>query len=223
MIINALVNSKDCWGQRPIDQNTPWDVSLLNEEQASAVTAAASSISSSIGLLGDALKQRRGVRGVPAIANSGAVSVESNVWPSEPPTGTGIWEMHYESIGDRSGRWKSQQLQPNPSSSSSSTGPRLDSVNSPPGSHRIMPSFMNPSSVPPQPQAQQGRGGFQNNFFTQQRFGQAGAQPPPASGREVLGPNGILGAGGGGGVFKPQGSVGAQGWPLSLTPDSQSE
>ena len=27
--------------------------------------------------------------------------VDSNVWASEPPTGTGIWEMHYESLNGR--------------------------------------------------------------------------------------------------------------------------
>ncbi|KAH9278484.1 hypothetical protein ECG_08669 [Echinococcus granulosus] len=233
MIINTLINSKECWGQHPVDQATPWDMALLNEELASNSTAANSGNHNSTGLLGDAIslaiKHRRPVRGSSGITNAG-VPVESNVWSSEPPTGTSIWEMHYESLGDRSGRWKQ-------SSSSSSTatagvvggggsGSRLDVVASPPGSHRIVSSFMSPSPVQ---QQQQGRGGcFQNNFFPsqpQQRFGQAALQPP-GSGRGVFGPNSLLSVGTtAGGGFKSQASAVAQasaGWSLPLTPDSQS-
>ncbi|VDM32632.1 unnamed protein product [Hydatigera taeniaeformis] len=232
VIINTLINSKECWGQQPVDQTTPWDMALLNEELVSASTAASTPGNhNSTGLLGDAvslaMKQRRSVRNSSGIANVG-VSVESNVWSSEPPTGTGIWEMHYESIGDRSGRWKQ------PSSSAGTVGvvgggggsPRLDIVASPPGNHRILSSFLSPSPIQ---QQQQGRGAFQNNFFppqTQQRFGQAAQQPPPGSGRGVFGPNGILNAGTtAGGGFKSQASgiaQGSTGWSLSLTPDGQS-
>ncbi|KAL5964030.1 hypothetical protein TSMEX_008225 [Taenia solium] len=234
VVINTLINSKECWGQQPVDQTTPWDMALLNEELPSASTAAASSGNHNpTGLLGDAvslaMKQRRPIRSSSGIANAG-VSLESNVWSSEPPTGTGIWEMHYESLGDRSGRWK----QPSSSSSTATvgvvggggSGSRLDIIASPPGSHRILSSFMGPSPIQ---QQQQGRGGFQNNFFpsqTQQRFGQAAQQPPPGSGRGVFGPNGILSAGTtAGGGFKSQASAiaqGSAGWSLPLTPDGQS-
>ncbi|KAL5103292.1 hypothetical protein TcWFU_009099 [Taenia crassiceps] len=233
VVINTLINSKECWGQQPVDQTTPWDMALLNEELASASTAASSSGNhNSTGLLGDAvslaMKQRRPVRSSSGIANAG-VSVESNVWSSEPPTGTGIWEMHYESLGDRSGRWK----QPASSSTTAAgmvggggSGSRMDIIASPPGSHRVLSSFMGPSPIQ---QQQQARGGFQNNFFppqTQQRFGQATQQPTSGSGRGVFGPNGLLSTGTtAGGGFKSQASAIAQGsggWSLPLTPDGQS-
>ncbi|KAM7534515.1 hypothetical protein Aperf_G00000112146 [Anoplocephala perfoliata] len=233
-LISALVNSKECWGQRPVDQSTPWDLSVLNEElsNASTVTATATSSNSGnqgpTGLLGDAVslavRQRRALRG----SSSGNVPVESNVWASEPSNGTGIWEMHYEGLGSsapgesRTNRWKVPV-------SASSLAP--SGVSSPPGGHRIVtPAFLNPSPV--QQQQTQGRAGssFQNSFFSsqsqQQRFGQPTAsQPPPGSGRgSVLGPNGMLGTASGG-AFKNQVPVVAQGstgWPLSLTPDNQS-
>ncbi|CAH8865563.1 unnamed protein product [Trichobilharzia szidati] len=42
-----------------------------------------------------------------ANSSSAVVSrdLESNIWPSEPPNGTGIWESHYESLGERTARW----------------------------------------------------------------------------------------------------------------------
>lgn len=210
-------------------------MSVLNEEltNASTVTTAAtpsnSSNQGSTGLLGDAVslavRQRRTLRG----GSSSNVPVESNVWPSEPPNGTGIWEMHYEGLGSsasgdsRTNRWKT------PASASSLTP---GGVSSPPGGHRIVtPAFLNSSAV--QQQQALGRAGssFQNSFFSsqpqQQRFGQPTAsQPPPGTGRSgVLGPNGMLNTATGS-TFKNQVPVVAQGstcWPpLSLTPDNQS-
>ncbi|KAL3312486.1 hypothetical protein Ciccas_008923 [Cichlidogyrus casuarinus] len=33
-------------------------------------------------------------------------SMESNVWSHEPPNGTGIWEAHYENLGERTAHWQ---------------------------------------------------------------------------------------------------------------------
>ncbi|VDL86719.1 unnamed protein product [Schistocephalus solidus] len=136
-IVSVLVNSKDCWGQRPVDQSTPWDVSILASEEnticgSSAATASASAStfgqSQVSGLLGDAvsvaLQQQRRIKGGIAKQSSGILSAgsfESNVWPSEPPNGTGIWESHYESLGERTARRK-QPSAVSPSTITSSPG-----------------------------------------------------------------------------------------------------
>nr|CDS32677.2 cell wall protein awa1p [Hymenolepis microstoma] len=236
-LIHALINSKECWGRRPIDQTTPWDLSALNEELVSVVNTVAgvtaaptANSNSNQSLLGDAVslsaaaRQRRGVMkpgNVPV-----AVPSESNVWSSEPPNGTGIWEMHYEGSGQGEGRTTNRWKTPGGSSV-------VPSLNSPPGSHRLVPpssSFMNPPAVPQQQPTTAATRGFQNNAFfqtsgpqPQQRLGQpatGGQQPPPGTGRGP--PNGMFGPGPSS-AFKSQGIPQASGWPpLSLTPDNQS-
>lgn len=239
--MNALVNTKECWGQRPVDQSTPWDVSGLVSEDPNGGAAQGSyaqSVSqSSTGLLGDAvslaLNQRRGIKGTGGnISSKPGSTVESNVWPSEPPTGTGIWEMHYENLGERTARWK-QTGSTTTTASTASTARIISGVSSPPGSHRSSASaFMPPPSNPPPPQSLQAAATSQQrqfppNFFSQQqqqqRFGpssSSGFPQPPGAGR---GPNGMLGATGG---FRPLHSAAPgsnTGWPLPLTPDSPSK
>ncbi|VDO07640.1 unnamed protein product [Rodentolepis nana] len=234
-LIHALINSKECWGRRPIDQTTPWDLSALNEELvsvANSVTAApAVNSNSNQSLLGDAVslsaaaRQRRGVMkpgNVPV-----AVPSESNVWSSEPPNGTGIWEMHYEGGGQGESRATNRWKTPGATSV-------VPSLNSPPGSHRMVPpssSFINPPAVPQQQPTPAASRGFQNSAFfppsgpqPQQRLGQSatgGQQPPPGTGRGP--PNGMFGPGSSS-AFKSQGiPQTSSGWPpLSLTPDNQS-
>ncbi|VUZ55399.1 unnamed protein product [Hymenolepis diminuta] len=237
-LIHALINSKECWGRRPVDQTTPWDLSALNEELASvvnsaAVTAApAANSSSNQGLLGDAVSLAAAARQRRSVTKPGSVPVavpaESNVWSSEPPNGTGIWEMHYEGSGQGEGRATNRWKTPGSASA-------VPSLNSPPGGHRMVPppssSFISPPAIPQQqPNAAAARGFQNNNLFPtsgpqpQQRFGQptaGGQQPPPGTGRGP--PNGMFGPAPNS-AFKSQGVPQASsGWPpLSLTPDNQS-
>uniref|UniRef100_A0A5K3FVY9 UBA domain-containing protein n=1 Tax=Mesocestoides corti TaxID=53468 RepID=A0A5K3FVY9_MESCO len=218
-ILKALVNTKECWGQRPVDQSTPWDTTLTTDDSGagSAVAFNASGNQTSTGLLGDAvslaLKQRRGIKGAGSnLVPKQGTSLESNVWSSEPPTGTSIWETHYETLGERTARWKQT------ASTTSGTSRLASDVNSPPGTHRLVPSFITqPHPLQPSPvQQQQQSRPFPTSFFPQQpqpRFGQT-----PGSGR---GPNGILG---GTSNFKPLQSAapGSSGWPLPLSTDSSS-
>lgn len=239
-LIHALINSKECWGRRPVDQTTPWDLSALNEELASvvnsaaAVTAApAANSSSNQGLLGDAVSLAAAARQRRSVTKPGSVPVavpaESNVWSSEPPNGTGIWEMHYEGGGPGEGRATNRWKTPG-------STPAVPSLNSPPGGHRMVPppssSFISPPAIPQQQPTAAATRGFQNNNFfptsgpqPQQRFGQpaaGGQQPPPGTGRGP--PNGMFGPAPNS-AFKSQGVPQASsGWPpLSLTPDNQSK
>ncbi|VEL25210.1 unnamed protein product [Protopolystoma xenopodis] len=149
-IIKSLVNTTEAWGQRPVDQSTPWDLSALSSSLALAagnsgslpgsgdepsgttpgspvghssrgLATLQSSQSQQPGLLGNAVaamnfqqQQRRlksGLSDGPGLVGGlpGGLFVESNIWPNEPPNGTGIWESHYEGLGERTARWQQAQ------------------------------------------------------------------------------------------------------------------
>lgn len=95
-LCDRLINTNEGWGRRPIDQATPWeplDLKLSDQVNRSGITTP-----------------------TPGACPSGYVSgrishihsTDSNVWASGPPTGTGIWEMHYESLGGRSAAWQEE-------------------------------------------------------------------------------------------------------------------
>lgn len=121
--IRSVVNTTEPWGLNPVDQSTPWDLSELAGETG-ASTAACSSPSASgdaanlagsvnatgaraPGLFDATTNSSGGARRIgPSSASASSSVLESNVWPSEPPNGTGIWESHYESLGERTARWQ---------------------------------------------------------------------------------------------------------------------
>ncbi|KAA0187807.1 hypothetical protein FBUS_10374 [Fasciolopsis buskii] len=97
-LCDHLINSNEGWGKRPVDQSTPWDVSDiarpgLDQVGRSGITTPTPGSCSTSAVVGN-------FRGSSQIQRH-----ESNVWTSEPPTGTGIWEMHYENNGARSSMW----------------------------------------------------------------------------------------------------------------------
>lgn len=244
-IVSALVNTKECWGQRPVDQSTPWDASQLPVEESATGTATPFNQPSqpNTNLLTDALtialQQRRIKGGVSTKQSASNNSFESNVWPSEPPTGTGLWEMHYENLGERTARWK--QTQPT-STTASSPGlqrlsqsggvtstmdisqtvggvPTIDSI--PPVFGNIPPASVLPSQSSGSDTQRRGGGLGGSGFFPQQpqRFGgqgQAPAQTFPImggnSGNGRNGPNGMLGMPGSFRQMQP--SIGPSGWPF---------
>ncbi|CAH8860877.1 unnamed protein product [Trichobilharzia szidati] len=98
-LCDRLINTNEGWGRRPIDQATPWEPldSKLNDQiNRSGITTPTPGACSS-GYLSGNYK-------MPSQAHTS----DSNVWTSEPPTGTGIWEMHYESLGGRSAAWQTE-------------------------------------------------------------------------------------------------------------------
>ncbi|KAL7056287.1 hypothetical protein AAHC03_020603 [Spirometra sp. Aus1] len=264
-IVSVLVNSKECWGQRPVDQSTPWDVSILASEESticgsSATTASASAStfgqSQVSGLLGDAvsvaLQQQRRIKGGLAKQPSGILSAgsfESNVWPSEPPNGTGIWESHYESLGERTARRKqpsavspstitsspglSRLTQPGCGGPSSSSGPIIPTGRTPllppssasPGG--ILPSYgastggnASPSFMSPgQRPAAGGMFGYPGYLQQQQPQGRFGPPFQSAAGR-----TGIAGPNGMLGMpsgFRPGGGAPMPAnWPISISDGS---
>lgn len=50
--------------------------------------------------------------------------IESNVWMNEPPNGTGQWEHHYESLGEKTARWS--VLNKSGSNASGGTAGKID-------------------------------------------------------------------------------------------------
>ncbi|KAK4472529.1 hypothetical protein MN116_003773 [Schistosoma mekongi] len=95
-LCDRLINTNDGWGRRPIDQATPWeplDSKVTDQVNRSGITTPTPGAYPSGYISGNfRVSQTR--------------SGDSNVWASEPPTGTGIWETHYESLGGRSAAWE---------------------------------------------------------------------------------------------------------------------
>ncbi|VDN11888.1 unnamed protein product, partial [Dibothriocephalus latus] len=93
-LITQLINSHDGWGSRGVDQSTPWEETATghpsdpnnNDAGYYAKKSFASAKTEPTGLL-----------------------QENNVWTNEPPTGTGIWELHYEQQGKKTARWQQNQ------------------------------------------------------------------------------------------------------------------
>ncbi|KAH8858361.1 cell wall awa1p [Schistosoma japonicum] len=95
-LCDRLINTNDGWGKRPIDQATPWeplDSKLTDQVNRSGITTPTPGAYPS-GYISGNFK-------VPQTRSS-----DSNVWASEPPTGTAIWETHYESLGGRLAAWE---------------------------------------------------------------------------------------------------------------------
>ncbi|VDL90461.1 unnamed protein product [Schistocephalus solidus] len=92
-LITQLINSHEGWGSRGVDQSTPWEETVAGHTSDSnndagyyANKSFASAKTEPTGLL-----------------------QENNVWTNEPPTGTGIWELHYEQQGKKTARWQQNQ------------------------------------------------------------------------------------------------------------------
>ncbi|BHF81576.1 hypothetical protein SprV_0802470800 [Sparganum proliferum] len=92
-LITQLINSHEGWGSRGVDQSTPWEETAAghtsdpnNDAGYYANKSFASAKTEPTGLL-----------------------QENNVWTNEPPTGTGIWELHYEQQGKKTARWQQNQ------------------------------------------------------------------------------------------------------------------
>ncbi|KAH9277927.1 hypothetical protein ECG_09830 [Echinococcus granulosus] len=81
--ISELVNDPGNWGTRPINQSVPWKTTPED---------------------GDLHKPKPSS----ALLNSHQQLQESNVWKNEPPTGTNVWESHYEQIATRASCWPTQ-------------------------------------------------------------------------------------------------------------------
>ncbi|CAH8530609.1 unnamed protein product [Schistosoma turkestanicum] len=97
-LCDRLINTNEGWGRRPIDQATPWeplDPKLSDQVNRSGITTPTPGACPSGYIVGN-------------LRISQTHSSDSNVWASEPPTGTGIWEMHYESLGGRSAAWQAE-------------------------------------------------------------------------------------------------------------------
>ncbi|KAF6777622.1 hypothetical protein AHF37_03101 [Paragonimus kellicotti] len=119
--IRTVVNTTEPWGLNPVDQSTPWNISeLANDSGNGSGPAAASPVNDTAGASassrisgahstslfdgpGSTASQSRRVVGN---LSGGRTDLESNIWLSEPPNGTGIWESHYESLGERTARWQ---------------------------------------------------------------------------------------------------------------------
>ncbi|CAH8591710.1 unnamed protein product [Schistosoma bovis] len=97
-LCDRLINTNEGWGRRPIDQATPWeplDPKLGDQVNRSGITTPTPGACPS-GFVSGSLRI------------SHTHSADSNVWASGPPTGTGIWEMHYESLSGRSAVWQEE-------------------------------------------------------------------------------------------------------------------
>ncbi|VDK22342.1 unnamed protein product [Taenia asiatica] len=81
--IAELVNDPGNWGKHPINQSVPWKTTPED---------------------GDLHKSKPST----ALLNSHQQHPESNVWTNEPPTGTNVWELHYEQIANRGSCWPVQ-------------------------------------------------------------------------------------------------------------------
>ncbi|VDP72672.1 unnamed protein product [Schistosoma mattheei] len=97
-LCDRLINTNEGWGRRPIDQATPWeplDPKLGDQVNRSGITTPTPGACPS-GYVSGSLRI------------SHTHSADSNVWACGPPTGTGIWEMHYESLSGRSSAWQEE-------------------------------------------------------------------------------------------------------------------
>ncbi|KER20353.1 hypothetical protein T265_11084 [Opisthorchis viverrini] len=101
-LCDHLINSNEGWGRRPIDQTIPWDFTDLlkagDQLVRSGITTPTPAPRPSGGGSGTSFTAFR----APLQAQS---TLESNVWTNETPTGTAIWEMHYENTAARGSVW----------------------------------------------------------------------------------------------------------------------
>lgn len=81
--ITELINDPGNWGKHPINQSVPWKTTPED---------------------GDLHKSKP----PSALLSSHQQHQESNVWTNEPPTGTNVWELHYEQIATRGSCWQVQ-------------------------------------------------------------------------------------------------------------------
>ncbi|KAH8873442.1 cell wall Awa1p-like [Schistosoma japonicum] len=121
--IRTAVNTTEPWGIHPVDQSTPWNCSEANGDclpihSSGPITGSPSVCEVSTASRISSHNQPSGVSTVQPTSSQSSLhsrrlssttsvsrDLESNVWPSEPPNGTGIWESHYESLGERTARW----------------------------------------------------------------------------------------------------------------------
>ncbi|CAI2732617.1 unnamed protein product [Schistosoma spindalis] len=168
--IRTAVNTTEPWGIHPVDQSTPWNCSEANGDCLSihssgpttgsppvSETSTASRISGHNQSSGVSTIQPTGSqsslhsRRLSSTASSFNRDLESNVWPSEPPNGTGIWESHYESLGERTARWH----QNSSNSTQTSQAPFLSQLINPPNftsnqtSHPTIRSRPQQGQLPP--------------------------------------------------------------------------
>ncbi|CAH8597393.1 unnamed protein product [Schistosoma intercalatum] len=168
--IRTAVNTTEPWGIHPVDQSTPWNCSEANGDclpihssgpitgsPPVSETSAASRISGHNQSSGVSTIQPTGSqsslhsRRLSSTTSSFNRDLESNVWPSEPPNGTGIWESHYESLGERTARWH----QNSGNSTQTSQAPFLSQLINPPNftsnqiSHPTIRSRPQQGQLPP--------------------------------------------------------------------------
>ncbi|VDP76754.1 unnamed protein product [Echinostoma caproni] len=166
-LCDHLINSNEGWGKRPVDQSTPWDASDVARPGAdqlgrSGITTPTPGSCSTSTLVGN-------FRVAPQVQRH-----ESNVWTSEPPTGTGIWEMHYENNGARSTLW--------PASTSASSVPATPSTQPNPL------ILMNNMRTVPQNGTLFPRSGTYRNWDASEKvWNNGGTTPASVPGRPVLG------------------------------------
>ncbi|KER33681.1 hypothetical protein T265_00563 [Opisthorchis viverrini] len=144
--VRSIVNTTEPWGIHPVDQSTPWDTSELNDVSNTAtcgspsVDVANATARGTSGMFDGQTSTVQQPRRIGSLSGSAmGRDLESNVWPSEPPNGTGIWESHYENLGERTARW-----QPSVGSNINQSG-----FSSLPGTHA---GFVGPSASNPRPQ-----------------------------------------------------------------------
>lgn len=150
--LRSVVNTSQPWGLALVDQGTTWDTIELTGDsgntEASPVSDATNTSSRAPGPhsgttfdgpCSGGLQQRRIVP--PLAGSTMGRDLESNIWPSEPPNGTGLWESHYESLGERTARW-----QQNITTSLAQSGFSIHSANS----HQSLITCHNPPCTRPQ-------------------------------------------------------------------------
>ncbi|VEL31093.1 unnamed protein product, partial [Protopolystoma xenopodis] len=112
-----LINTHDGWGTRPVDQSIPWDISTTCATSSIVVSSRTAS-TTPVPFNQPSLQPQQLMlirRGIASMPTSDDALPESGVWTSEPPNGTGIWEAHYESMGQRTARWQQQNASQIPS------------------------------------------------------------------------------------------------------------
>ncbi len=99
--VSCLVNTPDRWFAHLVEQGEPWDTSEIDDEEQAALAQAAALKSGGTGQNFHSrtrLTKFLSKRATSTAISGAAVSQESNVWTSEPPTGTGIWETHGKKV-----------------------------------------------------------------------------------------------------------------------------
>ncbi|CAH8594394.1 unnamed protein product [Dicrocoelium dendriticum] len=221
--LRSMVNTSQPWGLALVDQGTTWDTIELagdsGNTEASPVSDATNTSSrapgSHSGTTFDGpgsggLQQRRIVP--PLTGSTIGRDLESNIWPSEPPNGTGIWESHYESLGERTARW-----QQNIATSLAQPGFSIHSANG----HQGLITCQNPPCTRPQLSSGSDNGALFRGF-TRSTAGLFPNNLSTATGCAAgLGPRPVLGAPHqvGASLHNTPGAVGSsRGFPLTSAP-----